>query len=62
MVVTEPQMVLDPKFQLYYEKHVNRKVQVVSSVYVEECLTSAYIPEKTAFQVYLNLINKLKYY
>ena len=54
MIVTQPNVMLDGKFQAYYEKNVNRKINVLSSVYVEECLTSRSIPEKSDFQVIYN--------
>ena len=51
LIVTEPQVMLDAKFQEYYEKNINRKIHVVSSVYIEECLTSSFTPRKSDFQV-----------
>ena len=43
----------DTKFQDYYANNAkdNRKVSIVSGVYIEECLTSASLPQKSDFQV-----------
>ena len=62
MIVTQPNVMLDAKFQAYYEKNVNRKFHVLSSVYVEECLTSASMPEKLDFQVIYNSCLHMKAY
>ena len=53
LIVTEPTIMLDPKFQEFYHKDVieNRNLDVVSSVYVEECLTSSWKPSKSSFEV-----------
>ena len=44
---------LDRKFQDYYANNANnnRKVSIVSGVYIEECLTSASPARKSDFQV-----------
>ena len=53
LIVTEPTIMLDSKFQEFYNKNVTRNdnLAVVSSVYVEECLTSACKPDKSSFEV-----------
>ena len=53
LIVTEPTIMLDSKFQQFYHKHVSgsETLDVVSTVYVEECLTSACKPDKSNFEV-----------
>ena len=55
LIVTEPTIMLDLKFQQFYHKHVSgsETLAVVSTVYVEECLTSACKPDKSYFEVIL---------
>ena len=55
LIVTEPTIMLDIKFQQFYHKHVSgsETLDVVSTVYVEECLTSACKPDKSHFEVIL---------